>query len=227
MTKLHIQGIITQVVPFRNYDAILTLFTPEEGLVKFFHKGAYSPKKQGGASATAPLSVVEVIYTKGRGEMHPCSEVHVLDHHLGLRGQLATLETACELIHTIMATQQQGKGAPDLYRLLLIYLSRLSTSAAPQTLAASFRLKLLRYEGLFAFLSHCSACAMELREAWVYQSEAYCRTHTPPEALSFTEEERGIVELLTFGRDMNQLAALEITGLLSNKVGRLFKDSLR
>ena len=227
MTKLTIQGIITQVVPFRNYDAIITLFTPEEGIAKFFHKGAYSPKKHGGGGAVTPLSVVEVIYTKGRGDMHPCSEVNVIDHHIGLRGQLSTLETACDLIHTIMATQQPGKSAPDLYRLLLIFLSRLSTSATPHTLAASFRLKLLRYEGLFAFLSHCSACAVELREAWVYQSEAYCRSHTPPEALSFTEEERGIVELLTYGRDMNQLAALEITGLLSNKISRLFKDSLR
>lgn len=225
MTKLNIQGIVTQVVPFSNYDAILTLFTPEEGLVKFFHKGAYSKKKQGGGAT--PLAVVEATYAKGRGDMHPCSDLCVLDHHLGLRGRLATLETACDLLQTVMATQQPGKGAPDLYRLLLIYLNRLSTCTAPHTLAASFRLKLLRYEGLFAFLSHCSSCAAELREAWVFQSEAYCRAHTPPEALSFTEEERGIVELLTFGRDINQLASLEITGILSNKVNRLFKDSLR
>lgn len=46
MEKFTAEGIVVNAIPFRNYDCILTLFTPSEGLVKFFYRGAYSKKKE-------------------------------------------------------------------------------------------------------------------------------------------------------------------------------------
>jgi DNA repair protein RecO (recombination protein O) len=224
MEQFKSQGIITQVVPYRNYDAILTLFTPEEGLVTFFHKAAFSQKK--GKSAAAPLSVAEIVHTRGRGEMHPCSEVCITDHHLALRNRLDILNTACEMLQSIMQTQQPGKSAPDLYALLLFYLKKLPSIPSPQTLGASFRLKLLRHEGLVAFVSHCNDCGALLSDAWIAQGEAYCRADAPAESLHLAQEERATVELLAFSRDLGQIANTIVTGQLAGKIERLFRDSL-
>lgn len=225
MEKLNTEGIIVNALPFRNYDCILTLFTPLEGLVKFFVRGAYSSKKGGGSGITTPLSVVEVTYTRGRGDLYSCIEINVINHHLPLRHNLATLEAACEMLQALFATQQPGKTAPELYQLLLMYLQKLPQVLLPQVISNSFKLKLLRYEGMLAFLSHCSICAELLGDTWIHENEAYCSAHTPSEALSLTKEEREFVEILAFCRDFSFLAKMSISGLLCQKIHKLFDGS--
>lgn len=226
MEKLKTEGIVIQAIPFRNYDCILTLFTPVEGLVKFFFRGAYSAKKNMGSGTTTPLSVVEIVYTKGRGDLYSCIEISVINHNLALRHNLTILEAGCEMLQAISTTQQPGKSAPELYQLLLMYLNKLPLVLTPQVIISSFRLKLLRYEGMLALLSHCCVCATALNDTWVHGSEAFCLSHTPSEALSLTTEERGLIELLAFGRDFTQFSDLKISALLSKKIHRLFDESL-
>jgi DNA repair protein RecO (recombination protein O) len=226
MEKFKTEGVVINAIPFRNYDCILTLFTPIDGLIKLFYRGAYSSKKGSGSGTTNPLSIVEIVYTKGRGDLYSCIEISVINHHLGLRNHLPTLEAACEMLKCISATQMPGKIAPDLYQLLLIYLGKLPQMENPQTLITSFRLKLLRYEGLLALLSHCSVCSGLIDEVWIYKSEAFCCPHTPLKALSFTKQERSQVEYLAFCRDLSQLSNIEVSTVLSKKIFRLFEESL-
>lgn len=225
MQKLKTEGVILHALPFRNYDSILTLFTPEEGLIKLFFRGAYSKKKGYGAATTTPLSIVEVIYTKGRGDLFSCVDIAVLHHNLALRNTLTTLEAGCEMLQCISYTQQPGKSAPELYQLLVYYLTKLPLIPTPTLITSSFRLKLLRYEGLLALLSHCCVCATPLNDTWIYGSEAFCPSHTPSQSLSITKEEREIIESLAFCRDFNQLKENKVTALLSQKICRLFDES--
>jgi DNA repair protein RecO (recombination protein O) len=225
MEKFTTEGVVVNAIPFRNYDCILTLFTPNEGLIKFFFRGAYSSKKGNGSGTTTPLSVVEIVYTKGRGDLYSCVEIGVINHNLALRQNLGVLEAACEMLQTISTTQQPGKTAPELYQLLLMYLNKLPLVPSPQAIVGSFRLKLMRYEGMLALLSHCCACAQLLNDTWIHENEAFCRAHTPAEALSLTREERGQVEQLAFSRDFAVLANVSITALLSQKICRLFNES--
>jgi DNA repair protein RecO (recombination protein O) len=227
MEKLNTEGIVINAIPFRNYDCILTLFTPLDGLVKFFVRGAYSSKKGGGSGIT-PLSVVEVTYTKGRSDLYSCTEIAVINHHLSLRHNLGILEAACEMLRALSITQQPGKAAPELYQLLLMYLQKLPHFVLPQIISNSFKLKLLRYEGLLAFLSHCSVCAQLLGDgnAWIYENEAYCSLHTPSKALSLAKEERAVVDVLAFCRDFALLAKMNISVLLCQKIHKLFEGCL-
>jgi DNA repair protein RecO (recombination protein O) len=226
MEKFTTEGVVINAIPFRNYDCILTVFTPDDGLAKFFFRGAYSKKKGSGSGTTTPLSVVEITYTKGRGDLYICVETTVLNHNLALRNCLATLEAAGDMLQTISATQQPGKSAPELYRLLLMYLNKLPQATSPQAITSSFRLKLLRYEGLLSLLSHCCMCSEILHDTWVHGGEAYCRSHTAQEALFLTKEERGLVELLAFGRDFPTLAGISLQESLSRKILRLFDESV-
>lgn len=226
MEKLKTEGIITHAIPFRNYDCILTVFTPMEGLVKLFFRGAYSSKKGKGSGTTTPLSVVEIVYIKGRGDLDSCVEISVINHNLALRHRLSTLENACEILQTISRTQQPGKAAPELYQLLIAYLNKLPLVSDPLVITSSFRLKLLRYEGLLPQFSHCCVCTTALRDTWIHENEAFCLEHTPSEALSFTQNERGFMEHLAFCRDFTLFAGLNITALLSKKITSLFDSSI-
>ena len=225
MEKLKTEGVVVNALPFRNYDCILTVFTPMDGLVKFFCKGAYRQKKGNSTGTTTPLALVEIVYAKGRGDLYLCVEISVINYNLALRNNLSVLEAACKMLHSLAATQQPGKSAPELYQLFLMYLTKLPQASTPQTIISSFQLKLLRYEGLMAFLSHCSVCAELLHETWVHESEAFCFAHTPSKALSLGKEERSLIEQLAFCRDFALLADIKIPAVLSNKICCLFDAS--
>ncbi len=68
------EGIVTQVVPFKDYDQIVTVFTPQHGLIKVFVKNAARRGRQNNKSCT-PLTRVELSWTEGKGEMGKCEEV--------------------------------------------------------------------------------------------------------------------------------------------------------
>lgn len=224
MTNFKTEGIVIHALPFRNSDCILTVFTPLDGLIKLFFRGAYNAKK-GNIGATAPLSVVEIVYAKGRSDLYPCIEIMVTNSHLALRQNFSVLEAACELLQSVAMTQQPEKSAPELYQLLLRYLSRLPDIAAPQIITTSFRLKLMRYEGVLAFLSHCSICGETLKDAWIQSNEAFCSSHQPEKAIFLTKEERNLVEHLTFCRDLTLIANLSMPSLLAEKICHLFTEN--
>lgn len=225
MEKFRTEGIIISALTYQDFDRIITVFTPEEGLIKFIYKGAISSKK-GGLAATTPLTVIELIYTKGKSELLSCKEISILESHLALRQNLPTLQTACELIHIVTLTQLPGKQSPDLYNLLMIFLNKLPTVHDPATICASFRLKTLRHEGLWRDYSLCDHCQEELGDSYIQNNEVFCQRHSPPNSLHFTPSERDILQLLGFSRDLPLLASLPMPESLSMKIRQLFESSL-
>jgi DNA repair protein RecO len=199
MDKLRTEGVIVSAFAFKDYDRIITLFTPEAGLIKLVVKGAFSAK-QGKGNSTAPLTHVETIYTEGRGELCSCREINVLNHFLGLRQQLLTLQAACNILQAIAATQQPGKSSPGLYQLLIAYLYQLQTATDPRAITASFQLKTLRHEGILNL------------DEW----------ETPDGTLMLRADERRLVEHLALCRNFGALAATIIDNGLAAKIAALF-----
>jgi DNA repair protein RecO (recombination protein O) len=221
METLKMEGIVIRAVPYRNDDCILTVFTPLQGLIPLFLRSGYKSKKHVSSGALSPLSVVEIVCTKGRGELYPCQEIAVVRHHLKLRENLAMLESACRMLQMIGTTQQPDKSAPELYQLLLVYLDRLPEMSSPDILSHSFYLKLLRYEGIFPLLSHCSICSVLLQDTWLHANEPFCLPHAPVDAMHLSPEERHIMESLAYCRDFKQLSSLVLSPQLSQKIHSL------
>lgn len=225
MEQQRAEGIILQALPFKDYDSILTLFTPEEGLLKVVLKGAFR-QKNGKGNRTIPLTRVEAAFKRGRGELATCHEIDALDYHLELRHNLDALNAGCAMLKAVLDTQQPGKAAPDLYKLLLIYLKNLPTAQTPAILSASFFLKVLRHEGVYAFDEHCAACQAPILEHHLFGGETYCSRHAPPQALSLCLEERQLLTFLAFCRDLSQLKELSLPPSVLIKAQELFKHSL-
>lgn len=141
-----IEGVILRSMSYRDYDQILTLFTPDQGILKFIYKG--NKRKRAARGSLNPLTRVEITYKEGRGDLYPCEEIILVDSYLSLRKQLASLEAACDLLAAVSFSQWVGKTAPPIYHLLTFYLAKMPLVQDPWVLAASFRLKILKYEGV-------------------------------------------------------------------------------
>lgn len=223
MEKFRIEGLIISTAPFQDYNRIMTVLTPNEGLLKFILKGS-AHTKNGGATSSTPFMVVELIYTKARSELLKCHEISMLEHNLALRNHLATLAAACDMLQVVKATQMPGKSCPGLYQLLLAYLRKMPAAHDPATLSASFRLKTLRHEGLWRNFSRCSHCECEVVDHYIFAGNTYCKLHTPPYALEISFSEKEIFELLAFSRDLSLMASLPMTQDLTKKIKHLFDD---
>lgn len=190
---LKTEGIVIRTTPYRERDHVAVVFTRDHGLVSLFV--SRSP------SFCAPLHKVEIIYSEGKGELCRCKEMSLLGSFLGLRSQLTFLDAACDLLKAIQASQLEGKAAPLLYGLLLCYLDRVADFNSLAALGASFRLKILRHDGLLSF---------PLSEIIF--------------PLSAVEEE--ILETLALSRHVPTLASLAVSEELMLRVRQFFMRSI-
>lgn len=223
MSVCKIEGIVLHALKFKDYDQIFTLFTPDEGIVKMLLKHAYSAKFGRGAW-TAPLTRAEFVYTRGTGDLRICREVSLLGQHLPLRENLDLLEASSDMLQATSQSQAPNKAAPDLYKLLIAYLEKLPLVANPHLLAASFRLKILRHEGLLNLASLCTHCQIPLNERYATRGENYCRRHAPPGAVEFSEEEALLIELLAYAQTLGQLTSCTLPEGFVGKVKLFFRD---
>lgn len=197
MTNLRTEGIIARSFPFQEYDRIVALFTPTEGLIKLFVKGSHQSKKLNNSRSDA-LNLVEVIYRQGRNDLHPCNEIEVLNSHSKLRLNLDILETACDIMQAVLSTQYPGKVSSELYYLLLNYFQLLPEMKQPLILSTSFYLKTLRYEGL-------------LNDSTLFDMSA---------------DERQLIEILTLCDDASLFIPLTIEKTFADKIKSFFTHSL-
>jgi len=142
------EGIILRAISLNDSKRILTAFLPNEGVISLAAR-AISPSLGRLTAATSPLSRSELVYRRGRGEVHKLIEATLLSDHLALRSCAERLDCAGEIFQLLLHTQLPGKPAPLLYELTKAYLDRLQTTPSPKNLVASFFLKFLKHEGLF------------------------------------------------------------------------------
>lgn len=218
------EGIILRVIPFRDYDQILYLFTESEGLIKVIERGGRS-KSRGKQGLCSPLTRIEVIYSETKGEIFNCREITCMDSFSSLRKELLFLEVGCDLLQVILSSQLIGREAPRLYALLLFYLRKIPQTAFPWVLAASFRLKLLKHDGLAVFPFTCSECQRILeQEAFIRDSESWCAHHQPSGSQAWACPELQMFYHLATCQNYSDISGYSISPWLQNQI-RVFFDA--
>lgn len=178
------QGILLQLTPYLGRKKILKVFTRDSGLISLFAKSTH----------LSPFCIAEWVYHKGVKEIYSLKDTTLLDPLLPLRDSYATLSAAGSMAQDLLRTQFPDKKTPELFDLACLYLKHLPSN--PTIFAASFRLKLLFYEGLLS---------------------------TTP-APSFTPTEWETVTLLAFSRKLSLIQEQRNAPL--EKIQTLFENSL-
>ena len=216
-----IEGIVIGGIPFREKDLIVQLFSPKGVLSLFVAGGAKVTKT---SIAPSPLMRIECLLVPSQRGMAKAKEISLIDGYLRLRDTLPRLTCALEIIQAIKKTQLEQKPSEQLYKLTQSFLEALKTQA-PGILLASFYLKLLRHEGLFALPKMCTQCHAPLHSLFIFERESYCLTCAPKKALYFSEAERLQLTTLAMTRSLKTLSLLSVPKTLLEKVQKLFEQS--
>lgn len=220
------EGIILHSIKYGDFDQILTVFTETEGLIKLFLKNAYSKKMARGA-LTALFNKAEFLYAKKHSELFPCQEVTVKDTPTRLRNSLPILEAACGISRAIISSQMPLKPSPQLYELFNIYLKYLTKSLAPENIAASFYLKLLRHDGLFGLTPYCSECHIDLENQHIASGLSFCYLHSPEKAITLSPFEAEALFTLAFSRSFSEIEKSALGDVLKGKIYQMFEERIR
>jgi DNA repair protein RecO (recombination protein O) len=220
-----VEGVVLHRTSFREQDQICTLFTSEWGLIKLEVKGkGRGRKKQAFYACCSPLMRIEAIYKEGRGEIFSCEEVHLLHSYPSLRTQFSCLQAACELLQVIYRSQHMHKPAPLLYKLLLFYLEKLPCVLDVKAWIASFKLKVLKHDGLLCFPLGCSVCQQAAPSLLLQGGEFFCKDHGRG-GVTLEAYEQSMAHCLTESVQMSQLSSLMLSEELSIKIDGFFCDS--
>jgi len=217
---IHSEGIILQTLPIKDWDLLITAFTKENGVVKYYYKNGQSRKRSKGA-LTSPLTRAEFVCRKWGADLVPLSEISVIDVQIDLRKTLELLETSCSWLKLIQQSQLPGKPAKELYLLLITFLNTLPAYSNPSALDACFHMKLLRHEGLIELDTSCSVCG---RPSAFQKGEAFCPSHMQAGSVPFNLTEFETLKTLAFCRSLKEIEPIIVDGSLLEKVMRLYKE---
>lgn len=215
------EGIILKSTDYKESNRILSIFTPHAGIISVIVK-RISKKKPTLINLTSPLCRAEFVYRKGRSQLYSFIDGTILDLHLPLRHSYKHLQTAGNMLSAIATTQFPEKPVPVLYHLLLSYLKKLPTFSKPEVLFASFKLKLLKHEGLLSITETCNLC-QKRNARTLAEGESLCLTCAPHGSYPFSEEEWKALLVLFEARTFEALLPLNLSDSLQKGIDICFQ----
>lgn len=216
-------GIILNVAPYGESDAIAKVFTKDLGFVSFFSRNALG---KGRFLMFEPFAMGDFAYEEGSSSLLKLREFVCSDAHLPIRESLERIEAASLIAGAIEKTQGPGLEAPQLYTLLCLYLRWMPKALDPMVLAASFLLKLLKHEGLFYYSGECQECGGELVEGEANEGVLCCIECKTGLGCPLNETEMRLFALLSEAREFKGLQEERLPEGFLAKIQRFFEVSI-
>ena len=154
-------AIVLRTADYKEYDRMLTLFSPTRGLVEAASRGCRRPRSHL-LSASQPFALgdFELFEKNGRATV---TGFTLIENFYALRKDYDRLRCGFWLLSLCEAVLQPGQAAQSLFMLLLHTLSRLNFTDQPlRPLLAGFLVNFAACEGFRPRLRHCVVCGREL-----------------------------------------------------------------
>jgi len=224
VNEKRVEGIVLKSIPFKEADRIVSVFTPNRGIMSLY-VGGLSKSRPAKLNLTTPLTRGEFVFRKGRSDLHRFIDGTIIDLNLKLRRSYTHLEIGGKMVSAISNSQMPGKSAPALYALLTSFLKNIPDFTDPTPLWAAFQLKLLRHEGLLALQERCNAClhAPALR---IVEGESRCITCASAHSFPFSKEEWALLLLLFNAKQFQSLKELSTPPLFIESIETLFSSRI-
>jgi DNA repair protein RecO (recombination protein O) len=156
--RAKLAAVVLRSVDYGESDRVLTLLTEERGKISAFARGARASKRRFGG-ALEPFTLVDAELKERAGsDLWTLDSVVVRRAFGAIRGDLARIACggyACELARELV---REGEAQPELFALLVEYLSLLDARPADPTGLRAFELRALRAAGVLPRLDACVRC---------------------------------------------------------------------
>lgn len=221
-TYLSTEAVVLRTTPYRDSDQIVTLFTANAGLIKILCYGSRNQKSKW-RSLCDPLKRLEVVYREKAGEIFECRDLSLIDSYDSIKKHFRHIEAACDLLNALFISQMPGREAPDLFTLLTFFLKKIPEIENPWILAITFRLKLLKYEGLLTCPFFCQECREPLlQNGYFSEGRWLCAKDRHSISLHFSGQELQLLYRLVSSQKYGNLVDVPLTIDLKAKIDRFF-----
>ena len=137
--------------------------------------------------------------------------------------RLATLRVPLRQDRAQRRTPCDFNRAANRMQDVLLALEKMPSAQDPWAFAASFRLKILRHDGLFGLGTDCAVCQIPLLHHYVGMGESYCQEHAEDIHLVLSDEEAKTILNLAHCRSFRWLQSIAIENHVKEKVQILFQ----
>lgn len=210
------EGILLQSTPYLESRRIVKIFTKNNGLLSLIGNS----KK---LSLTTPFCKAEWIYKQTPGDLFSLKEASLLNPYMNLRESYEKLKSAGSIANDLLRSQLAYKESSKLYSLLSACFEHLSYN--PTAIAQSFRLKLLRLDGLLHLQPFCMECEKEALD--LTEGQSTCSNHAAQgKRAGFTQTEWQQVLSLGLAKRFSDLKELLLSQELLKKLDSLFKERI-
>ncbi|MGI6694934.1 MAG: DNA repair protein RecO [Christensenellales bacterium] len=158
------QGIVLARTDYRENDRMITLLSPDFGLVDALCRGCRKPK--------SPLITAGELFCMGEYMLYSSAAREtvtgctVIEAFYPLRLNYPRLSYAAMMLHICLKVAQPGEPASHLYILLARSLKRLAYEETPaDQVSCAFLMHLASIAGFRPRLNHCVRCGKAMGEA--------------------------------------------------------------
>jgi DNA repair protein RecO (recombination protein O) len=151
-------ALVLRTTDYGESDRVVALLTRERGKISAFARGARASRKRfGGTLEPFTLATAELRERPG-AELWTLESAAAQRSFGGIRGDLARIACASYACDLARALVRDGEPHPDLFALLVAYLTRLDAAPAEPAALRAFELLALRGAGLAPRLDDCARC---------------------------------------------------------------------
>lgn len=151
------EALVMRHIDYGESDRIVTLLTPEQGMIKGFARAARKSRKRFGV-CLEPFCRIEVQWRAGRNDLCALQDAELLDARSGLRGDLTSFALACYGVELVELLLHEGEPHPEIFQLINAYLDYLCGDGDTMVARLLFELRLIQQLGYVPHLVHCSEC---------------------------------------------------------------------
>ncbi|HSN92364.1 MAG TPA: DNA repair protein RecO [Anaeromyxobacteraceae bacterium] len=162
---IKLAAVVLRAVDYGEADRVVLLLSRERGKVSAFARGARASRRRFGG-ALEPFTLLAAEARERRGaELLGLETVSVVRAFGGIRGDLARIACAAYAAELSRELVRDHEPHPDLFDLLVAYLSALDSGPARPAALRAFELGALRAAGFMPRLDACARCGAGLPDA--------------------------------------------------------------
>lgn len=152
------EGLVIKCKDYSETSQLVWLYTRDFGKIKVIAKG--SRKK----SKIDLFNLCEIVFYKGKGELHTLKECSVLDAFIKIRQDLTRVATASYFAELLDASTGLEDPSSEIYSLVIDVFRWLAEGKNPVFLRYFFEIKLMQYSGNLPRLDNVSKGVIKILE---------------------------------------------------------------
>jgi len=154
-------GVVIHRIDFKESDLIVTLYTADLGKVTGIAKGAKRSKRRF-VNKLQPFSYIRIVFSEGRGGLIRLDEADMIRPFFRISEDISKVLYGSYFLEMVKEMTGEKESNPQLFELLVTFLSLLNDSPPREEYPRIFELRFLDLLGYRPRLTECSICSQRL-----------------------------------------------------------------